>query len=193
MITISFRANEWTEHCTNTCWKNLKDAPHCFYRRATLASKARALWRMTGAHVLLTVIPTWVRGQMTEFRSPDFPDGLLPKPRTPANAQLEEGGPMQVVPELDEDIQAPEAAGLHGDRHAQGESVLDEKHKCQVCHIYYNSDADKARRHSPLWVCCCSSRCGYWVHASCCGIQYTNERALRQWSKGHFYCYKQGQ
>ena len=152
----------------------------------TLFNKAKNVYEMTGAHVSLSIVPTWAKGVEVNYRSPNFPVERLPGYTANNPAATTE----QVVPA---GRMAPAAAGTARDLVTDHESqvvLADNKQKCHICHITYNSAADFARKHSPLWVKCSPYGCTYWVHASCSGIYYDTEKALKSWSSKHFFCYR---
>ena len=60
---------------------------------------------------------------------------------------------------------------------------------CQICKVIYGSEAVSALIGKCNWVKCGNATCKYWIHASCAGIKYPENKAgekSRKIGKGSF-------
>lgn len=183
--------------------RNHKARADAYYSRGrTLLDKAKELHNVTGAHVLVKIIPSWEGGKMKLYRSESYP--LLsnirqPVVRSSAEANIPQLPALPTTPSPSKFVNVPEQMDVEpqiGDIFSPPqdleEAVLVEaaqsaevavpsvssapskakSYNCAKCNIQYGTEADETT--DSLWVTCTKSTCGWWAHVKCLGFYYPN-------------------
>ena len=125
----------------------------------TVRRSVHNLHVLTGAHIMDWVIPTWPKGKALSYTSPGFPStaNSMPCQKTDKSTQ---------TPPQTPDCRKPlETRPLSTNPILQPRPSKPNPQQCQVCLIYFRTEADKADPINNNWVGCAGGKCaGFMPH-----------------------------
>ena len=167
-----------------------KDKNDAWYIRSKyIIKKVRELESITECKVRLELIPTWPSGKVKSYISPDLLSSDIARP-SDQTSQAEVARASSFNASLVHQSTPVKNRPSTSTTSPQNcPRIRRDVNICALCGVEYESSADQ--QINSCWVHC-SRNCGYWVHASCCGIFYESddagEKNLAKWSKKHFFC-----